>query len=161
MLHLSVRKPLAFLASVVLASTLPVSASPLTELHDLVGSWSCSYRAGTMSMGYHATYALDRDGHIVRETASFGASGGDEELIAYDDQHHRWTAVVLDDQGNATVMHATGTDPKHIVYRSVSPDTGIAVTYDRVSPAKYTLHATLRMGGKTMTSVDTCSRVAR
>ena len=46
-------------------------------------------------------------------------------------------------------------------YRSVYPDASIAETFDHVSATEYTLHATVRSGGKTITSVDTCLRSAR
>ena len=148
------------LASLVLAAALSATASPLAGLHYLVGKWNCTYRAGAVRFAYAATYAYDRDGHTLRQIASW-AGGGDEELIAYDAQRGRWTAGVLDDQGTATVMRATGKDPNHIAYRSVYPDASIAVTFERISATKYTLHATVRSGGKTITSVDTCLRSAR
>lgn len=148
------------LASLVLAAALPATAAPLSGLHYLVGAWNCTYRAGTTRLPYATTYAYDLDGRTLRQIASW-AGGGDEEIVAYDAQRRGWTAVVLDDQGTATIMHATGNDPNHIAYRSVYPDASIAVTFDRISATEYTLHGTVRSGGKTITSVDTCSRDAR
>ena len=142
-----------------LAASLPAKAAPLAGLHYLVGSWKCTYRAGTSIFPYDATYAYDLDGHTLREIATW-AGGGDEELLAYDAQDAGWRAVVFDDHGNATVMHATGSDPTHVAYRSVYPDASLAVTLDRVSATKYTLHATVHSGGKTIISVDTCLRGA-
>jgi len=148
------------LASLVLAAGLPATAAPLAGLHYLVGTWNCTYRAGAVRMAYDATYAYDRDGHTLRQIASW-AGGGDEELLAYDAQRGGWTAVVLDDHGTATILRATGSDPNHIAYRSVYPDASIATTFDRISATEYTQHATVRSGGKTITSVDTCLRGAR
>jgi hypothetical protein len=145
------------LASLVLAAALPAPASSLAGLHYLVGTWNCTYRAGAVRFGYSATYVYDRDGHTLRQTASW-AGGGDEELLAYNTQRRGWTAVVFDDQGGATIMRAAGSDPNHIAYRSVYPDASIAVTFDRVSATEYTLHGTVRAGGKTINSVDTCVR---
>jgi hypothetical protein len=143
----------------VLAAALPAKAAPLAALHYLVGTWNCTYRAGAVRLAYDDTYAYDRDGHALRQIATW-AGGSDEELLAYDAQRSRWTAVVLDDQGTATIMHATGSSPNHIIYRSVYPDASIAETFDRISATEYTLHATVRLGGKTITSVDTCLRSA-
>lgn len=148
------------LAFFVLAAALPATAAPLAGLHYLVGSWNCTYRAGTVSLAYAATYAYESDGHMLRQTAS-SPSYSDEELLAYDAQHHGWSAVILDDQGNATIMRATGSDPNHIAYRSVYPDASIAETFDRMSSTEYTLHATVRSGGKSTASVDTCLRATR
>ncbi|PZR58313.1 MAG: hypothetical protein DLM50_04165 [Candidatus Meridianibacter frigidus] len=148
------------LASLVLAAALPATAAPLAGLHYLTGTWNCTYRAGAIRMAYHATYAYDRDGHTLRQVASW-AGGGDEELLAYDAQRSGWTAIVLDDHGTATIMRAAGSDPNHIAYRSVYPDASIAETFDRISATEYRLHATVRSGGKTITNVDTCLRGAR
>jgi hypothetical protein len=148
------------LASLVLAAVLPATASPLAGLHYLVGTWNCTYRAGAVRFPYHDTYTYDLDGHTLRQVASW-AGGGDEELLAYDAKRGGWTAVVLDGQGNATTMRGTGSDPNHITYRSVYPDASIAETFDRISATRYELHATVRSGGKTITSVDICLRAAR
>jgi hypothetical protein len=147
------------LASLMLAVALPATAAPIAGLHYLVGTWSCTYRAGASHFPYKATYAYDVDGGVLREIASW-SGGGDEELLAYDAHHSRWTAVVFDGQGTATVMRAAGSDPNHIAYDSVYPDASLAVTFDRISATEYTLHGTVRMGGKTITSVDTCLRAA-
>ncbi len=148
------------LASLMLAAALPAVPAPLAGMHYLVGTWNCTYSAGAERLAYEATYAYDSNGHILRQIAS-SAAGGDEELVAYDAHRKGWTAVVIDDQGNVTTMRATGSDPTHIAYRSVYPDASIAVTFDRISATKYTLHGTVHMGGKTITSVDTCARSAR
>jgi hypothetical protein len=145
------------LASLVLAVASPATPSPVAGLHYFVGSWKCTYRAGSMSFAYGSTYVLDGGGTTLRQSATW-AGGGDEELVSYDAKRARWTAVVVDREGNATVMHSTGSDPGHLAYRSVYPDASIAVKLDRVSSNKYTTHATVRAGGKTITSVDTCLR---
>jgi hypothetical protein len=147
-------------ASFVLAAALPATASPLAGLHYLVGRWKCTYRAGAARLAYDAVYAYDLDGRTLREIASW-AGGGDEELLAYDAQRGGWTAVVFDDHGSTTVMRATGSDPSHVAYRSSYPDASIAVTFDRVSTTEYTLHGSVRAGGKTITSIDTCLRAAQ
>jgi hypothetical protein len=147
------------LASLVLAVALPATAAPVAGLHYLVGKWNCTYRAGAVRLTYDATYAYERDGHTLRQIASW-AGGSDEEFLAHDAQHGGWTAVVLD-QGTATVLRSTGSDPNHIAYRSVYPDASIAETFDHLSATEYRLHATVRSGGKTITSVDICLRGAR
>jgi len=80
-------------------------------------------------------------------------------LLAHDPQRG-WTAVVFEDQGAATILRGTGSDPNHIAYHSVYPDASLVETFDRVSAKEYTLHATVRSGGKTITSADTCLRSA-
>ena len=148
------------LISLTPAVALPATPSPFAGLRNLAGTWSCTYRAGAMRMAYDATYAYDRDGHTLRETASW-AGGGDEELIGYNAKRHVWTAVVFEDDGGTTVLRATGSDPNHIAYDSVYPDARIAEKIDRVSARAYTIHATVHSGGTTTVSVDSCERRAR
>ncbi len=149
----------ALLAAVVLVWPVPARATPLDGLHYLVGSWKCTYRAGAMRLTYDATYQYDRGGRALRENASY-PGGSDEEILAYDPQRKGWTAVVLDDHGSATVMRGAGSNPNRIAYVSVYPDASIAETFARTSATSYTIHATVRSGGKTIASVDTCTRVA-
>jgi hypothetical protein len=151
---------IVMLASLVLAAAFSAMAAPLAGLHYLVGTWSCTYRAGAAHLAYTAAYAYDLDGRTLRQIDSW-AGGGGEELVAYNTQHAFWTSVVFDDQGTATIMRATGSDPNHIAYRSIYPDASIAEMFDRVSATEYTLHATVRLGGKTIASVDTCLRATR
>jgi hypothetical protein len=146
------------LASILLAAAMTAKVAPVAGLHYLVGSWKCTYRAGATSLPYSATYAYDGD--ILRQVDAF-AAGGAEELLAYDAQRKGWTAVVFDEAGTTTIMRAPGSDPNHIAYRSFYPDTSVAVRFDRVSATEYTLHGTVRSGGKTITNVDTCLRDAR
>jgi hypothetical protein len=147
------------LAFFSIAATLPaIAAAPLADLHYLVGTWNCTYQAGTARMSYTNTYAYDLAGKTLRQF-TLSAADSDEELLTYDAQHHKWTAIVLDEHGSATVMHASGADPNHIAYRSDYPDASLSTTFDRVSDTKYTLHGTYRAGGKSITSVDTCIRV--
>jgi hypothetical protein len=131
-----------------------IIAAMLAGLHYLVGTWNCTYHAGTARFPYSATYTYDRGGQTLRESATW-AGGGDEELLGYDPKHG-WTAVVFEDLGSTTILHGTGSNPNHIAYRSVYPDAGIAETFERLSATEYTLHATARSGGKTVTSFDTC-----
>jgi len=148
---------IVMLASILLAATVPAKPAPISGLHYLVGTWKCTYRAGTTSLPYVATYAYDLDGQVLRQTTTF-AGGSAEQLLAYD-AHGALTVVVFDNQGSATIMRGTGGDPKHFAYRSTYPaDPSIADSLDDIAPTKYTLRATVRSGGKTIHSVDTCLR---
>ncbi len=143
----------------MLAASSPAKAASLVGLHYLVGTWSCTYRAGASRFAYGAVYTYDRNGHVLRQIDSWPGGGG-EELLTYD-ARRGWTALILDDQGNATIMRAPGNDPNHIAYHSVYPDASIAERFDTVSATEYTLHAKVHAGGKTTASVDTCVRRAR
>jgi len=149
---------IAVLAALTLAATIPATAAPIAGLHELVGSWKCSYRAGAVRFDYDATWAYDLNRHTLRQIDTW-TGGGAEELLA-SDAHGGWKAVVFDDHGDTTVMLGTGSNPKHIAYHSVYPDASIAETFDRISTTEYALHATVRSGATTTVSVDTCVRGA-
>jgi hypothetical protein len=147
------------IASLLVAEAVPATGSPLAGLHDLVGTWNCTYRAGAPVFPYSATYAYDRGGHVLRQIASW-TGGGDEELIAYDAHHGAWMVTVVDDQGTTTVMRGIGSDPHHFAYRSVYPNANIAVRFDRLNARAYTLHGIVHAGSNVIDSVDTCVRAA-
>ncbi len=150
----------AVIIASLIAAPLPASAASLAGLRDLVGTWKCAYRAGATSLPYAARYAYDSDAQVLREDVSI-AGGGDEELLAYDATHRMWSVVVFDGHGSTYVMRGAGSDPRHFAYHSVYPDASIGVRFDRVSASEYTLRGTVRMGGKTTSSIDTCLRSAR
>jgi len=75
-----------------------------------------------------------------------------ERVIGQSREKREWK------KANATAMRAAGSDANHIPFHRVYPDDSIATTFDRVSATEYTLHATVRSGGKTIRSVDTCLR---
>ena len=62
---------IVMLASIVLAATVPAKPAPIAGLHYLVGTWKCTYRAGSTALPYDATYAYDLDGQVLRQTTSF------------------------------------------------------------------------------------------
>ena len=146
------------LASLVLAAALPATPAPLHDLHDLVGRWNCTHRTGAVRMTYEATYAYERDGHTLRESASW-AGGGYEEFLAWDLRFGGWTAVVLD-EGSVTVLRGGGS-PQHRVFHSVYPDDGITEAFDRLLATQYVLKATVRSRATSIFSLDTCVRAAQ
>ena len=144
------------LASLVLAAALPATAAPLGELHYLVGTWNCTYRAASR----YASPTMPPTLTIATATRCGRPPPGRVAATRSCSRMTRSAAagrsVVFDDRGTATILRATGSNPNHIAYRSVYPDASIAVTFDRISATEYTLHGTVRSGGKTITSVDTC-----
>jgi hypothetical protein len=112
---------------------------------------------GTTHMTYNANYGYDLGGNWMRERDT-SAVGNDEGMFMYDPKHDLWTAVVLEGGGSTTVFTAAGHDPNHVAYHSVYPDSSMTDAFDRVSATKYTLHFTQTAGGKTIKSVDVCTK---
>ena len=47
---------------------------------------------------------------------------------------------------------------KNVVYRSTYPDTSMTEHVDRASPTRYTIHFSQTTNGKTLQSMDVCTR---
>jgi hypothetical protein len=151
------------LLSVVLFAilgTVPARADdPLSALRFLVGTWNCTYHLAKTHLTYKATFSYDMNGNWMRERDSWAGGGGDEGLFTYEAKRHWWTAVIVEQDRTTTVFRGAGSDPNHVVYRSIYPDASMTDVFDRVSPARYTLHFTQNAGGKSTKSMDTCVKV--
>ncbi|HEY6449934.1 MAG TPA: hypothetical protein VIX60_04575 [Candidatus Cybelea sp.] len=135
----------------------PAPASdPLSSLRFLVGTWNCTYQAAKAHVTYKATFSYDMNDNWMRERDSWTGGGGDEGLFTYEPKRHSWTEVVVEGERTATVFRGAGSDPNHVVYRSIYPDSTMTDIFDHKSPTRYTLHFTQNAGGKTVESTDTC-----
>ena len=139
-----------------LGATAPARSDPMASLRFLVGNWTCTYNQGPVHVTYKATFAYDMGGNWMRERDSWTGGGGDEDSITYDPKRREWIAVVLENQRNTTLFHASYTGPAHIVYRSLYPNTSLTDVFDRVSPTRYTLHFSGTLNGKAVKSHDVC-----
>lgn len=135
------------------------AADPLASLRFLVGTWHCTYQAAKTHIGYKATFSYDMGGNWLRESDSWTGGGSDVGMISYDQKRHGWIELVLVNERAAFVFHAAGSNPNHVVYRSVYPDASMIDIFDRSSPARYTLHFTQTVGRKVTKSNDTCAKV--
>ncbi len=122
----------------------------------LVGSWSCTYEGGSQRIAYQTKYAFDLGGSWLRQRDSFAGGGSEEETLTFDPKHAVWTAVLIESAGTVTVFRATGSDARHIAYRSVYPDKTITEAFDRLSPTRYMLHFAQSTGKTVVKSIGTC-----
>lgn len=129
------------------------ATDPLASLKFLVGNWVCTYDVGKTHATYRAAFAYDMGGNWLRETDAW-AGGGDLGMFTY--ERSGWTAVILERDRSTTIFRAPGTNPNHVAYKSVYPNTDATDVFDRVSPTRFTLHYSQTTNGKTMSSMDTC-----
>ena len=148
-----------FLAAALLALLCvspATAADPLASLSYLVGSWNCTYNAGTQHIAYTATYAYAMGNNWMRESDTWAGGGSDVGLTTYEPKTNSWTEIVAENERSTTIFRAKGSDGAHRVYKSVYPNALLNLTFDRVSGTKYTLHFHGAYAGKMMTSYDTC-----
>jgi hypothetical protein len=145
------------LALTTLGATASARSDPMASMKFLVGDWTCTYRQGAAKVAYKATFAYDMAGNWLRERdVSPGSTG--EALFTYQPKQHAWIAVFVEGARDAAMFKGTGTDTAHIVYRSVYPDTSMTEHIDHTSPTRYTIHFSQTAKGKTITSMDVCTR---
>jgi len=152
------RQTLAAAVLALLCAAPSEASDELASLSYLVGSWSCTYNAGTQHMNYTATYAYIMGNNWMREQDAWPGGGSDVGLTTYQPKTNTWTEIVAENERSTTVLRATGNDGGHRVYQSVYPNTPFTLVFDRVSETKYTLHFHGTYGGKMMTSNDTCTK---
>lgn len=145
-------------ALTLIATTLGASAAAnpdqLPSLRYLVGTWTCTYHAGTTTGSYKALYTYDMGSNWLVERDTW-AGGGDEGRFTYDAKRQRWVVVVAGNDRSTTVFEGSGS-ADHRAYRTIYPNADANETIDRVSPQKYTVHFTQTTSGQTTTSNDVC-----
>jgi hypothetical protein len=134
------------------------AADPMASLGYLVGTWNCTYRAGSQQTAYTATFAYAIGNNWMRERDTSTSGAGGENFITYQPTEHAWTSVVIGSDRTTTLFRANGGDDKHIAYRSVYPNANLSDVFDRVSPTKYTLHFSGTVNSQPVTSVDVCTK---
>jgi len=134
------------------------AADPLASLSYLVGTWNCTYNAGTQQIKYTAAYDYVMGNNWMRERDALTGGGSDVGLTTYEPKTNTWTEVGAENGRSTTVFRAKGSDGGHRVYQSVYPNALLNLTFDRVSDTKYTLHFHGTYEGKTMTSFDVCAK---
>ena len=135
------------------------AADPLTSLRSMVGTWNCSYDSGKAKAMYRAVFSYAMAENSLRESDSWVHGGSDESLFTYEPKRNAWTAIVAEPDRSTTIFRGPGADPNHIIYRSILPDASMIDVFDRMSPARYTLHFTQTVDGKSTSSVDTCVKI--
>jgi hypothetical protein len=130
----------------------------LAGLGFLIGTWSCSFTGGGQSASYTATYAYDLGKNWIAQRDVWTGGGGDAGYLTFDNKGAGWTYAVFESDRTATIFRAADDQPSHIVWRSVYPKAGMTDVFDKVSAAKYTLHFSGTIGGKSMSSVDVCTK---
>jgi hypothetical protein len=141
-----------------LGATAPSRSDPLASLRFLVGNWTCAYHQGSARVTYKATFGYDLAGNWLRERDEWSGGGSDEALFTYDPKQRAWIAVVVENERTTTIFQGIGTDPAHVVYRSVYPKAGMTEIFDRTSPTHYTVAFTGTIDGRVMKSTDLCVR---
>ena len=151
----------AALAVAVLASTVIVhaktAASPLVALQ-LKGQWVCA-QTGSSSGTYNQDWTAALGGTWLRATDSTakGQVTG-EHTVTFNKATSTW--VVLDAflPGSYDVLHGTSAGPNHIAFHAVYPKLALAVTYNRVSPASYTIDVNGNIQGKKVLTRSVCTK---
>ena len=144
-------------AALVLSATAATHSDAMVSLRFLVGNWTCTYHQGAAKVVYKATYAYDMSGNWLRERDT-SALGDDEALFTYRPKERAWIAVVVAKDRSVTLFRGTTSAPGNVVYRSTYPDTSMTEHVDRASPTRYTIHFSQTTNGKTLQSMDVCTR---
>ena len=148
----------AALALTVLASAAAAqaktAASPLVALQ-LRGHWICT-QTGDGNGTYSEDWSAPVGGLWLRATDSTKGQVTAEHTLTFSKANSMW--VVLDDflPGSYDVLHGTSSGTSHIAFHAVYPKLALAVTYNRLTPVKYTIDVNGNVQGKKVLTHSVC-----
>lgn len=150
----------AALAAAVLvgagAAQAKTAASPLVALQ-LKGHWVCT-QSGSASGTYNEDWTAVFGGTWLRATDSANGQVTGDHTITYSKASSTWVVLDAFVPGSYDVLHGTSSDPNHIAFHAVYPKLALAVTYNRVSPASYTVDVKGNIEGKKILTRNVCNK---
>ncbi len=144
----------AVLSSSVAAVHAKTAASPLVALQ-LRGHWTCTQTGGpggTYSQDWSAPFG----GLWLRATDSAKGQVTAEHTVTFNKADSTWVVLDALPAGNYDVLHGTESGSSHIAFHAVYPKLALAVVYNRITPAKYTLDVTGNIQGKKLLTHSVC-----
>ena len=144
---------LAMLAGAAAAQA-KTAASPLVALQ-IRGHWVCAQTGGGNGT-YSEDWTAPVGGLWLRATDSTKGQVTAEHTITYSKADSTW--VVLDDflPGSYDVLHGTPAGSNRINFHAVYPKLALAVTYNRLTPTKYTIDVKGNVQGKKVLTHSVC-----
>ena len=143
----------AVLVSSVAAAAANPPASPLAQLQ-LKGHWLCT-QTGSRPGTYNEDWSTPLGGLWLRATDSVKGQTTQEHTVTFNKASSTWIVLDAFPTGAYDVLHGTGTASK-IAFHAVYPKLALAVTYARVTPAKYTIDVMGNIEGKKLVSHADC-----
>ena len=143
----------AVLATSLTAAAAKPPASPMAQLQ-LKGLWSCT-QTGSQGGSYDENWTTPLGGLWLRATDSVKGVTTQEHSVTFNKADSTWVVLDAFPTGAYDVLHGTGT-AKKIALHAVYPKLALAVTYTRLTPAKYTIDVSGNIEGKKIASHAVC-----
>ena len=150
----------ALLAAAVIAASSPAAAaanppaSPLAQLQ-LKGHWLCT-QTGGQGGTYNEDWTTPLGGLWLRATDSVKGVTTQEHTVTYSKTNSTWVVLDAFPSGAYDVLHGTGSGDRKIAFHAVYPKLALAVTYTRLTPAKYTIDVNGNIEGKKVATQAVC-----
>ena len=145
----------AVLVSAGAAAAANPPASPLAQLQ-LKGHWLCT-QTGNQPGTYNEDWSTPLGGLWLRATDSVKGQTTQEHTVTYNKASSTWIVLDAFPTGAYDVLHGTGTANK-IAFHAVYPKLALAVTYNRLTPARYTIDVTGNIEGKKVATHADCAK---
>jgi len=145
----------AVLAGMVATAQAKSAGSPLGALQ-LNGHWVCTQtpEGGTFSEDWAPMF----HGLWLRATDSAKGTVTAEHTVSYNKASSTWVVLDAFATGSYDVLHATTSSPALIAFHAVYPQQVLSVTFNRVSPKRYTIDVNGNVEGKKVQAHNDCTK---
>lgn len=158
---MTVRLLFAAIGAIVFASTIALAqgktaASPLVEAQ-LKGHWVCAQTGGPGGT-YNEDWTPVFGGTWLRATDSVKGVTTAEHTLTFSKVDSTWIVLDAFPTGAYDVLHGTGSGASRIAFHAVYPKLALAVTYARLTPARYTVDVNGNIQGKKVLTHSSCTK---
>ncbi|HET9393236.1 MAG TPA: hypothetical protein VFO29_06945 [Candidatus Rubrimentiphilum sp.] len=152
----AVTSAVLFAGAALAAQAAKPAASPLVQAQ-LKGHWVCM-QTGTSSGTFNEDWTPVFGGSWLRATDSVKGVTTAEHTLTYSKAISTWIVLDAFPTGAYDILHGTGTGATRIAFHAVYPKLALAVTYARLSPAKYTVDVNGNIQGKKLATHSVCAK---
>jgi poly(3-hydroxybutyrate) depolymerase len=145
----------AVLVSSVAAAAANPPASPIAQLQ-LKGHWACTQTGGGGGT-YSEDWTTPLGGLWLRATDSVKGQTTQEHTVTFSKVSSTWVVLDAFPTGAYDVLHGTASpNLSSIAFHAVYPKLALAVTYKRLTPAKYSIDVMGNIQGKKVATHAVC-----
>lgn len=139
-------------------AAIPAAPPEMQKLNYLIGTWNCSWSAGSQSGTNTQTWTTALNGTWLLATEAVPTAKGPVVIslhyTSYDPKTKKWSHVGPNLGGGYDVAES----PDAVEWQTVLPDTSEKLTMTHVSDTQYKQHASAQMGGQAVTFLQTCTK---
>jgi hypothetical protein len=147
------------LTSPAFAAASPPNAPEMKKLDYIIGTWNCTWTAGTDSGAVISTFTSVMNGAWLQETEAVQMGSGEPQVTTmhftgYDPRERTWMHLGPNADGTYEVARSADLN----VWHNVLPVAGGDAAFQRISDREFSLSEPFQSNGQTLTYLETCKK---